>query len=563
MKLSIYIIMIFFVAGIAFAQQEKPLITVTFNKVGQRETFKKTDRISLSRGPGIQKEYTYFEYLPGIGDEITIILRSNEELFRKVGKLTDKSDSLIEVINQIQNKNKPAQIIETEQNDAQSDKALSNKNDADNANPSQNIETMSNDELVNKIESSEKQLIENDAQIEKNRNEISKNEDRIKFLLDEIDKHPEFTEKYKSELENLKNKNYQLINNNENLLADKKKILSEKRIAELQFETIKQYNIFLAVSVALLLLVALTIFIGFRNKKKLNKLLTATNKNLEAANLKLEEFNSQILLQKEKLSEQNRSMRDSINYANRIQRAILPKTEIIKNAFNDFFICYIPRDVVSGDFYWFARVNDSIFFAVADCTGHGVPGALMSMIGNVIFNHLIKSEQIFDTGAILEELHKEVRITLSQDQSAGQQQDGMEASIVRLDGYNPNNKNSKVKLHFSGAGRSIFYTKNGDVVELKGGRKSIGGRQKEDKRTFESHVIELNSGDCFYLATDGLQDLHNPAGEKYGGRRLIQFLSSIKHLDMIQQQQSIKNEIKRFADNEKFVDDMTIAGIRV
>ncbi len=258
----------------------------------------------------------------------------------------------------------------------------------------------------------------------------------------------------------------------------------------------------------------------------------------------------------EEIRKANRKITDSINYAQGIQAAVLPFHSRIREFFKDYFVLFIPKDVVSGDFYWIERVNDKIIAAVVDCTGHGVPGALMSMMGNELLNNIVIKQKIFDPAKILEEMNKDVRYALKQEESVSTSTDGMDVCICIIE-------RNKGILKFAGAKRPLYIVSDGEFIEIKGDRKSVGGRQKEQHRFFTSHEIEIKSGMILYLTTDGYQDQHNQNQEKIGVRQLRKFLLFISDKPLLEQKKLLQNEIKEFSKGEKIRDDMTILGIKL
>lgn len=196
-----------------------------------------------------------------------------------------------------------------------------------------------------------------------------------------------------------------------------------------------------------------------------------------------------------------KEIQDSINYARNIQMAILPDIEEMQSSFADLFVFYKPKDVVSGDFYWFAETNGRVFIAAADCTGHGVPGAFMSMIGMDKLNDVVKKDNILQPGKILSELNILVKQVLNQNIGKGTTlKDGMDMAMLSF----PVN-NVKSELTFSGAYRPLYIVTNGTLEEVKTTKASIGGHT-EDSRQFDEHTINLKKGDCVYLTTDGYAD---------------------------------------------------------
>lgn len=267
------------------------------------------------------------------------------------------------------------------------------------------------------------------------------------------------------------------------------------------------------------------------------------NKQLEQI---VAERTSEVVQQKE-------SILDSIRYAERIQHAILPVSEQLEAAFHSYFVLYRPKDIVSGDFYWFHQVNGWTFLAVVDCTGHGVPGALMSMIGNDLLNQIVIERRIYSPAKILEQLHLSIRRVLKQAESDARVNDGMDVALCRFD-------RNLTQLVYAGAGRPLYYIDT-SFQEIQGRRYSLGGRRVE--RVFTEVEIAVEKPVTIYLTTDGFADQQNPQGRKYGSKRLKRLLESYAHLSMKQQQLLLTAELDSHQGQELQRDDITILGIRV
>lgn len=210
----------------------------------------------------------------------------------------------------------------------------------------------------------------------------------------------------------------------------------------------------------------------------------------------------------EEIIRKNEDITSSISYAERIQSAILPELDLIKKELPQSFVFFKPRDIVSGDFYWFTASDTHIVLAAVDCTGHGVPGAFMSLIGNNLLNHIVAVQKVWEPAAILGQLHLQVRKSLKQARTNNR--DGMDMSVVVID------KDTQT-LHFAGAKNSLVYFQQGDLFKIKGDKMPIGGEQREQERQFTSHQISLATSTTFYLFSDGFQD-------QFGGRNGKKFM---------------------------------------
>ena len=280
--------------------------------------------------------------------------------------------------------------------------------------------------------------------------------------------------------------------------------------------------------------------------------------------------------QKNEIEDLYKDVRDSINYAKRIQTAMLPRVEDIQKALPETFILFKPRDIVSGDFYFFAEKQDKIVIACADCTGHGVPGAFMSMIGNEILTNIVEVQGITRPDLILNDLHRSIRNALKQGET--ENRDGMDVAVVTIE--------RGTKITYAGAMNPLYYIHNGELREIKADKKPIGGIQEESERIFTKHEIQLTidneqlpieqpsetsnylkqSQTVIYLCSDGFQDQFGGAqGKKFMVKRFRELLFSIHHLPMQEQKQILDGTIGKWMaeGNERQIDDILVVGVRV
>jgi serine phosphatase RsbU (regulator of sigma subunit) len=309
---------------------------------------------------------------------------------------------------------------------------------------------------------------------------------------------------------------------------------------EIQDIAINKHRNFLITTIAILALVLLLVFVllsRYNIKRKANNQLSKAYKAIER---------------------KNKQITDSINYAKRIQTAILPPEELLKTELKNFFIYYQPKDIVSGDFYWFNRHNGARFFIIGDCTGHGVPGALMSMIGNTLLNEIILQKNIEDPGKILEQLHTGVVSALRQQgYDAASQDDGMDVTICVLKDSEP------YALHFATANHCLFIKTANDVKELTGDIYSIGGGFGGEERKFTSHTEILQAGSFVVLSSDGFYDQFG--GEKNSKFLITRFEKLIRDTDLLNSniENEFKRAIERWRGNLKQTDDILVTGFMV
>ena len=267
----------------------------------------------------------------------------------------------------------------------------------------------------------------------------------------------------------------------------------------------------------------------------------------------IKEANIKIHSQNLEISERNKYISDSINYAKRIQSSILPSDDYFKKLFPNYFLIFKPKDVVSGDFYWVNKVGSKKIVAAIDCTGHGVPGALMSMVGNTILNEIVTFGNITDPATILNKLNKRIIKELNKDVNQ-QTYDGMDVAICVIDEEN------KI-MEYAGAYRPLNYFKDNEFFEIKGDRKSIGDIKKESVQ-YTTKSIELNESVIIYLYSDGYVDQHNEKNKKFGSKRLKKLLARIHTNNILEQQEILLTELETHKGNEVQRDDITILGIK-
>jgi serine phosphatase RsbU (regulator of sigma subunit) len=267
----------------------------------------------------------------------------------------------------------------------------------------------------------------------------------------------------------------------------------------------------------------------------------------------------EVVEQKEVIEIKNRDITDSINYAKRIQTSMLPPVKRLQQFFSGCFVFYHPRDIVSGDFYWFDQINENKFVVVcADSTGHGVPGAFMSMIGSTLIKDICTRENGNSPSSVLRVLDCELRNTLNQNIDDGSNaNDGMDIIVCEID----------LKTHymrFASAMRPMIIYKNGEEVFIKGSRNSVGGHYDKEDNIFEDEGIQLSKGDIIYMFSDGYSDqFGGPMGKKFKMVRLKNLLLDIHQKPMEEQFTHVKNTFNLWMENYEQVDDVLFMGIKI
>lgn len=258
-----------------------------------------------------------------------------------------------------------------------------------------------------------------------------------------------------------------------------------------------------------------------------------------------------------KLTNINKDINDSIKYANRIQRAILPTEQMLNEAFNDAFVLYKPKDIISGDFYWLHKTEDKVFYVCADCTGHGVPGALMSMVGNQLLDYIISDRKIQEPDIILSEMDKAITKMFQKGQVAEALRDGMALSLCVID-------NLQKTVSFAGANNNAYIFRNEKMLVLEANRLSIGGSDINETKTFQKCEVNFESGDQLYMFTDGLPDqFGGPRGKKLMRKNLLELIKQNTHESMSVQGEIFEYAFSKWKGKNFQVDDVTLLGVKL
>lgn len=286
-----------------------------------------------------------------------------------------------------------------------------------------------------------------------------------------------------------------------------------------------------------------------------NHLVSATWREREMKK-KLSETLDELNNTRQIVETQNKRITESINYSRKIQLAINPTEQDLLTYNPDSFILYLPKDVISGDFPWLYQANDLLYLAAVDCTGHGVPGAMMSMIGNLLLNDIINDGNILMPSVILRRLHEAVVKTLKQDSSDGNSNDGMDIGLCCIDKKNR-------QIIFSGAHRPLYFLRDGLVEVFSGDKFPIGGMHYKGLNNFSDHTISYKEGDSMFLFTDGLPDQTGGLEKrKLMTRNLKQFIEENGKLEMQEFKTTLYSYLNEWKGTNKQVDDILILGIK-
>lgn len=262
----------------------------------------------------------------------------------------------------------------------------------------------------------------------------------------------------------------------------------------------------------------------------------------------------------EALADRNKRITSSINYAERIQKSVLLREEQIKALLPNSFVFYKPLDVVSGDFYWFSEINGKIIMAAVDCTGHGVPGAFMSLIGNTLMNQIIKEKKITEPAKILENLHQGIVDALQQTADIRSSQDGMDMTVCSYD-------KTSGSITFAGAVNPMFVVENGEFKEISGNLRGIGGilrPHKQEQVTFDQQTFKFEKGTNIYLFSDGYMDQFGGANDqKFNLPRFRELLLDIQDEPMERQKELMEERLDKWKGNGPQIDDILVIGLKV
>lgn len=342
-----------------------------------------------------------------------------------------------------------------------------------------------------------------------------------------------------------------------------------------------------------ILVFSILLFRLFVQKKKANKQLALQNEEIlqknEEINTQKEEIESQrdfVIMQKEENEIIHKELTDSINYAQYIQQAVLHSHLNLENIVTDSFILFKPKDIVSGDFYWINKINNWLIIAVVDCTGHGVPGAFMSMLGISFLNEIVRNNDVMQTNHILNRLRTSIIDALNQTGNSDEQKDGMDMSLLAI----KIEENTTIfDAQWSGANNPLYIIKNEKLqlknldisdsipdflvseyeeektlkfYELKGDKMPIAIYGRMDN--FTMHEFQLQKGDLVYLKTDGYEDsIGGPKERKYLSKNLKHLLFDNSNFPMVQQKQILENTLKDWVGNNEQIDDITILGLKI
>ncbi len=290
--------------------------------------------------------------------------------------------------------------------------------------------------------------------------------------------------------------------------------------------------------------------------KELNHELIEQNERIAEQNIQLVQQSKEMECQQELLIKQKQSIDESILYASYIQSALLPSEDILNDYFPDHFILYKPRDTLSGDFYFYRRLGDSIIIAAADCTGHGIPGALLSMLGIASISEIIHRIGINSVGTILNEMSREVRSIIKR-KSNYDAKDGIDIAICRINLLTND-------MEYAGAYNPVYVIHNGELIQLKGDKQSVGRSLNNKEPIFTNQYLRLQKGDSLYMFSDGYYDqLSSNNHKKFLVHNFQELLLRIVNEKMQTQKEILEKTFEEWRNGNEQTDDVMILGMRI
>ncbi|MBN2669160.1 MAG: SpoIIE family protein phosphatase [Bacteroidales bacterium] len=314
------------------------------------------------------------------------------------------------------------------------------------------------------------------------------------------------------------------------------KLLKEYQLKDkaTELEMQKKLTMLLVIGLVVFAVLGIVVFVLMISKRRLSKRLKIQNDQIE---------------------KQNDAITHSIEYASKIQRAALPEAEMFEKLFDDHFIYFRPRDIVSGDFYFLQKVNQYIVLAAVDCTGHGVPGAFMSMLGIASLNDIIRRADVRQANYILDILRNQVKTSLKQTGKTGEQKDGMDMAVCVIN-------TETMEMQYAGAHNPLLIIRNGQMTELKADRMPVGIHRKETP--FTNQVMRVQKGDQIYLFSDGFADqIGGESKDKFKSKTFKALIEQNAHLKMPEQHRILEQTYIDWRGNYNAIDDIVVIGVKL
>jgi len=404
-------------------------------------------------------------------------------------------------------------------------------------------------------------------EIEIRQEQIDKQVTQLKQLSIDIEKRQKEMDEFHNEIE----QQLLIIDEKQSIIDEKQNTIDEQNSINAQYsseidekksqigslntqisdylETLKMQNVIMVLGLLMILILAVFIiyvYRNFRRNKRMNKILNAQNE--------------EIISHRDLIAHQNKEITDSIIYARRIQNAVLPTPKILKD-YLELYILYRPRDIVSGDFYWMSKKDDKLIIVAADCTGHGVPGAFMSMLGVAFLNEIINREDEIYANEILNKLRENVIRSLNQagrmEEEKELTKDGMDIALCVID-Y------PSMTLQYAGAYNPLIMIRNKELIEIKADKMPVAYSDYHGEKKFTNNLIPLLPADCIYMFSDGYADQFDGNDEKkYSRARLKSKLIEVCELPMKKQEEIMAQSYDEWKGSNKQIDDVLLIGVRI
>ncbi|MFH2143749.1 MAG: tetratricopeptide repeat protein [Bacteroidota bacterium] len=360
---------------------------------------------------------------------------------------------------------------------------------------------------------------------------------------------------------------------------NKEKELQCSEILRQQEQGSRQKLVIIFIICGLLLVIVFAVFVVnrlrmTRKQKKIieeqksvvddkNALLNQQNEEISAQRDEIEAQRDMVTQQKDHIEDQKKKITDSINYAKRIQQAVLPTGEFANSILGEHFILFKPKDIVSGDFYWATRMNEWLIFTVADCTGHGVPGGFMSMLGVSFLNEIVRKKEVSKASEVLDHLRNSIIEALQQKGQSEEQKDGMDMAICALNTIPLDTEKETYYLQYAGANNPlIIVTTSGELKVIEPDKQPVAIYEK--MTPFKNNEMNVRKGDCLYLASDGYQDQFGGTNRrKFMVKRMKEVLVTIANKQMSEQQNILDSTFSDWKGEFEQIDDVTILGLKI
>lgn len=399
--------------------------------------------------------------------------------------------------------------------------------------------------------------------LERLEHEINEKEEALALQLGRMQKQTRDLQKQKLKLDQQNAAIYQqkkILNDHEVEIGKQKTLIlkQEEKVNRQLAEIEKQRLFMILMAIVLFLLAGMAYFIwkNYRLKKAANRQLQEKNRKISKQNKEISRQRDIAQQQRDRIALQKKQITDSISYARRIQRAVLPSLSVMEEHLDNFFILYKPKDIVSGDFYWESYRDNKTIIVAADCTGHGVPGAFMSMLGITFLNDIVNTRGIVKPDEILNELRNNIITSLNQKGKGDDElRDGMDIAVCVLD-------KESGKIMFSGANNPMFLIRNDELSHIKGDKMPVS--IFDNMVSFTNHELELTKNDHIYIFSDGYVDqFGGEKGKKFMRKRLKNTLLNIYTEPMKKQKSILDQTFEQWKGDQEQIDDVVMVGIKV